>query len=54
LPGNKKPRGVSGGVNFSFFIKEVTANSVVGYRYFIVVDLDLVVIVIIVLLASKS
>jgi hypothetical protein len=52
--GNKKPRGVSGGVNLSFFIKEVTADSVIGYRYFIVVDLDLVVFVIIVLLASKS
>jgi hypothetical protein len=30
---NKKPRGVSGGANFSF-LKEVTANSVAGYRRF--------------------
>jgi hypothetical protein len=52
--GNKKPRGVSGGANFSFLVKEVTAKSAVGYRYFIVLDLDLVVFIIIVLLASKS
>jgi len=54
LEGNKKPRGVSGGVNFSFLVKEVTAKSVIGYRYFIVLDLDLFIVVIIVLLASKS
>jgi hypothetical protein len=52
---NKKPRGRSGGANFSFFLsKEVTAKSVTGYRYFIVMDLDLLVFIIIVLLASKS
>ena len=52
----KKPRGVSGGARFSFFLsKEAIANSVTGYRWvFVVLDLDLVVFVVIVLLASKS
>jgi hypothetical protein len=52
---NKKPRSRCGGANFSFFLsKEVTAKSVTGDRYFIVLDLDLIFFVIIVLLASKS
>ena len=51
---NKKPRGVSGGANFSFLSKEVTANKVVGYRNIIIMDLDLLFFVVIVLLASKS
>ena len=31
VAGNKKPRSVSGGVNFSFVSKEVTANQMAGY-----------------------
>ena len=52
----KKPRGVSSGANFSFFLsKEVTANSVGGYRTFLLLlDLDLIVFVVVILLASKS
>jgi hypothetical protein len=45
---------VSGGVNFSFLSKEVTANKVVGYRNIIIMDLDLLFFVVIFLLASKS
>ena len=51
---NKKPRGRCGGANFSLLSKEVTADSVLGYRNIVVLDLDLFVFVIIVLLASKS
>ena len=51
---NKKPRGRCGGANFSFLSKEVTADSVLGYRSIIFLDLDLFVVLVLVLLASKS
>jgi hypothetical protein len=37
VPGKKKPHGVSGGAEFLFFSKEVTANSITGDRVFLIV-----------------
>jgi hypothetical protein len=49
----KKPRGVSGGANFSF-LREVTANSTTGYKVLLLLDPDLLVFRVVILLASKS
>jgi hypothetical protein len=50
----KNPAADAAGLISLFFIKEVTADSMLGYRNIIVLDLDLVVFIIVVLLASKS
>jgi len=37
VPRKKKPHGVSGGAEFLFLSKEVTANSITGDRVFLIV-----------------
>jgi hypothetical protein len=50
----KSPAALAAGPIFLFFSKEVTADSVLGYRSIIFLDLDLFVFVVFILLASKS
>lgn len=53
--GKKKPHGVSGGVGFLFFSKEVTEfNNRFRDTFLLLLDSDLLVFVVIFLLASKS
>jgi len=55
VPRKKKPHGVSGGAEFLFFSKEVTANLITGSECFLLLlDLDLFIFIVIFLLASKS
>ena len=50
----KNPAALAAGLISLFFSKEVTANSVLGYRNIVFLDLDFFIFVVFVLLASKS
>ena len=50
----KNPAALAAGLISLFFSKEVTAGSVLGYRSIFFLDLDLFVVIVFVLLASKS